>query len=74
MKISEINIYPIKSLSGISIKNSIVEKRGLQNDRRFMLVDENNDLLTQREVPKMAMIDVELKKKNWLFQPKILEH
>lgn len=61
MKISEITIYPIKSLSGISIKNSIVEKRGLQNDRRIMLVDKNNDLLTQRELPKMATIYVELK-------------
>lgn len=61
MKISEINIYPIKSLSGISIKNSTVEKRGLQNDRRFMLVDKNNDLLTQRELPKMTTIYVELK-------------
>lgn len=62
MKITEINIYPIKSLSGISVQNSIVEDRGLRNDRRFMLVDENNDLLTQRNISKMATIDVELKK------------
>lgn len=61
MKITEINIYPIKSLGGISVEKSIVENRGLQNDRRFMLVDENNDLLTQREFSKMALINVDLK-------------
>lgn len=60
MKITQINIYPIKSLGGISLENSIVEDRGLRFDRRFMLVDENNDLLTQREFSKMATLDVEL--------------
>ncbi len=60
MKISEINIYPIKSLGEIPLQRSIVEDRGLQYDRRFMLVDENNDLLTQREFSKMATIDVEV--------------
>lgn len=60
MKISQINIYPIKSLGGISVKNAFVEDRGLEYDRRFMLVDENNDLLTQREFAKMALINVEL--------------
>lgn len=60
MKISEINIYPIKSLGGISLKESIVEKRGLEFDRRWMLVDENNDFLTQREFPKMATVSVKV--------------
>ncbi len=58
MRITEINIYPIKSLSGISLESSIVEDRGLQYDRRYMLVDESNDLLTQREFSKMALLSV----------------
>lgn len=64
MKISEINIYPVKSLGGISLKTSIVEKRGLRFDRRWMLVDKNNDLLTQREFSKMATISVEVLENN----------
>jgi len=60
MKISEINIYPIKSLSGISLENSIVENRGLQFDRRWMLVNKENKFLTQREFPKMAALKVEI--------------
>ena len=62
MHLSEINIYPIKSLGGISIEKSVVEKRGLQFDRRWMLVDEKNQFLTQREFPKMATIAIELTK------------
>ena len=60
MKISEINIYPIKSLGGISLNEAIVEKRGFQNDRRFMLTDKNGDFFTQREFPKMAMLSIEI--------------
>ena len=60
MKISEINIYPVKSLGGITLQTSIVEKRGLRFDRRWMLVDENGNLLTQREFSRMATISVEV--------------
>lgn len=58
MFLSEINIYPIKSLSGISLESSIVENRGLKFDRRWMLVDENNKFLTQRDYPQMATVVV----------------
>lgn len=58
MQISEINIYPIKSLKGISLDSSLVEERGLQYDRRWMLTDPAGMFFTQREVPRMATISV----------------
>ena len=64
MNLSEITIYPIKSLGGISLKTSVVENRGLQFDRRWMLVNENNEFLTQREFPKMATIKLEIMSEN----------
>ncbi|MBK9164217.1 MAG: MOSC N-terminal beta barrel domain-containing protein [Acidobacteria bacterium] len=54
MKISKINIYPIKSLRGNALSEALVEKRGLRHDRRWMLTDREGMFLTQREVPKMA--------------------
>ncbi|MDQ3132443.1 MAG: MOSC domain-containing protein [Acidobacteriota bacterium] len=60
MNVSELNIYPIKSLGGISLKSSIVEERGLQFDRRWLLVDDKNHFLTQREFPQMARFTIEL--------------
>src|SRR3954451_23473200 len=56
MHISEINIYPVKSLKGIPLNEAVVEDRGLRNDRRWMLVDGSNKFLTQREYPVMARI------------------
>lgn len=58
--LSEIYIYPIKSLGGIKLNSSEFEKRGLKNDRRYMLVDENNKFVTQRSIPKMSLIKVEI--------------
>jgi uncharacterized protein len=54
-KLSEIYIYPIKSLGGIRLEKSNITTRGLENDRRFMLVDENGRFLTQREHPELAV-------------------
>ncbi len=60
MHITELNIYPIKSLKGIALESAVVEDRGLQYDRRWMLVDEDRQFITQREVPRMALVNIEV--------------
>ncbi|ABQ04628.1 MOSC domain-containing protein [Flavobacterium johnsoniae] len=47
--VKEIYIYPIKSLAGISCKSALAEEMGFENDRRWMLIDAENQMLTQRE-------------------------
>lgn len=49
MKVSSLYIYPIKSLPGIELQSSEVDLRGLKFDRRWMLIDENNRFISQRE-------------------------
>ena len=58
--LSAIHIYPVKGLGGISLSQSIVTPRGLQYDRRFLVVDANDQFVTQREVPKMATVWMEV--------------
>ncbi|PYT01079.1 MAG: MOSC domain-containing protein [Acidobacteria bacterium] len=58
MHLSELNIYPVKSLAGIRLDSALVEDRGLQFDRRWMLVDADRKFITQREVPKMALVNI----------------
>ena len=60
LKISGLFVYPIKSLGGISLNKAQVTSRGLEHDRRWMLVDEHNRFLSQREIPEMALLYVEL--------------
>ncbi|MCJ8166974.1 MOSC domain-containing protein [Pontibacter sp. E15-1] len=58
--LSAIYIYPIKSLGGIRLDQAVVEERGLQHDRRWMLVDAKGDFLTQRQHAHMALLQVSL--------------
>lgn len=55
LKVSEIYIYPVKSLGGISLASARVMAKGLENDRRWMLIDEQNIFLTQRVHHRMAL-------------------
>lgn len=59
-QISELFVYPIKSLGGISLSSALVTDRGLQYDRRWMLVDEKGAFMTQRTNAKMALLQVEV--------------
>ncbi len=54
--ISSLYIYPVKSLAGIRLQSSPLDKMGLKYDRRWMLVSPSGDFLSQRKVPKMALI------------------
>jgi len=60
MYLKDIYIYPIKSLGGIRLEESILEERGLKNDRSWMLVDKEGMFLTQRTFPEMALLQVEV--------------
>lgn len=56
LQISHLFIYPIKSLGGIAMPSVNLTDRGLEYDRRFMLVDQQNQFLTQRTFPRMALL------------------
>lgn len=60
MELSEIWVYPVKSLGGIRLEEARVTDRGLELDRRWLLVDENGRFLTQREYPAMALFVPEI--------------
>jgi uncharacterized protein YcbX len=54
--LSEINIYPVKSLGGISLNECRMEKRGLQYDRRWVLVGcDDNIFISQREINTLCL-------------------
>ncbi len=58
--LTEIYIYPIKSLGGIKLQKSFVEDRGLKYDRRLMLVGKDGKFLTQRKFPEMALLKTKI--------------
>ncbi len=62
LQLSHIFVYPIKSLGGISVDSAVVKERGLQYDRRYLLVDSVGRFLTQREFPQMALLKLSFDK------------
>jgi uncharacterized protein len=61
LQLSELWIYPIKSLGGISLTQAQVTDRGLEHDRRWLLVDENGTFLSQREHSILALFQPEMR-------------
>lgn len=59
--VSQIIIYPIKSLPGISVNQWPLVKTGLLYDRCWMLVDAQGEFLSQRRLSKMALIQTQIK-------------
>jgi len=54
--LTSLHIYPIKSLGGMSVHEAVAQERGLQYDRRWMLVDAQGRFVSQREVAEMALL------------------
>ena len=65
MHITGIYIYPIKSCRGIAVDSANVHDIGLEHDRRYMIVDADNQFLTQRNHPDMARIAVSQTASGW---------
>ena len=60
LQVSQLYVYPIKSLGGIALNKARVTHRGFEYDRRWMLVDDSNLFISQREVPQMALMAIEI--------------
>ena len=60
MQVSQLYIYPIKSLGGIAVASAEVTDRGLAHDRRYLLVTPDGVFITLRKYPRMALLQAEL--------------
>lgn len=56
LTLSSLHVYPVKGLKGIDVDASVTTDRGLQHDRRWLVVDRDGTFMSQREHPRMATI------------------
>jgi uncharacterized protein YcbX len=54
--VTGLNTYPVKSCAGVALERSRVTPTGLELDRDFMVVDDDDDFLSQRKVPELALV------------------
>lgn len=58
--ISELYFFPIKSFRGFKVSELKIDADGPRYDRQWMLVDENDKFITQRQMPQLAKISVHM--------------
>ncbi len=56
IQLSGLTYFPIKACRGFDVDSTFVERMGLANDRRMMLVTPEGKFLTQREHPRLALV------------------
>ena len=68
IQVTDIFIYPVKSLKGIPLKEAETGLRGFKYDREWMITDSDYQFLTQRQIEAMATITVSITQDLLLLQ------
>jgi uncharacterized protein len=58
--LSALHLYPVKSCAGIAVREAPLVETGLDLDRTWMVVDAHGEMLTQREHPRLALVQTSL--------------
>lgn len=59
--LASVHAYPIKSCGGVHLQQGLLIETGLEFDRAWMVVDAQGEMLTQREHPRMALVQCSFK-------------
>jgi len=60
-RIERLFVYPVKSCAGVEVREAVVTETGLDLDRAWMVVDAEGAFVTQRELPRMALVKPQIK-------------
>lgn len=60
-RIAQLVVYPVKSCAGVQVQQALLTETGLEFDRAWMVVDAQGGFLTQRELPRLALVQPQLK-------------
>ncbi len=61
VRIASLHLHPVKSCGGIAVDEALLIETGFEFDRAWMLVDQRGVFVSQRELPRMALIQPTLK-------------
>ena len=59
--LSALHLHPVKSCAGFEVNEALLVETGLDLDRAWMVVDAHGEMLTQRELPRMALVQTALR-------------
>jgi uncharacterized protein len=67
-RVSALHVHPIKSCAGIPVAEALLVETGLEFDRTWMVVDEQGEMLTQRDQPRMALVQPSLRTQDMVLR------
>ena len=59
-RIAGLFVYPIKSCAGLALSEAELTETGLDLDRAWMVVDTQGEFVSQRELPRLALVQVQI--------------
>ena len=60
-RIEQLLVYPVKSCAGVALSEALLTETGLDLDRAWMVVDDQGEFVSQREAPRLALVQPQLK-------------
>lgn len=60
-RIAALHLHPVKSCAGLAVDEALLVETGLELDRAWMVVDPAGEMLTQRELPRMALVQTRMR-------------
>jgi uncharacterized protein len=67
LELTRLFVYPLKSAQGIEVSGAQVTERGLEHDRRFMLVDRAGNLVTARQQAKLLLVTTRMESEDLIL-------
>lgn len=67
-RVSALYVHPVKSCAGVAVDQALLIETGLEFDRAWMVVDEQGVLLTQRVLPRMALVRPQLREHDMVLR------
>lgn len=61
-RIAQLFVYPVKSCAGMALPDAVLTDTGLDLDRAWMVVDAQGDFVSQREQPRLALVQPQLRR------------
>ncbi|BAL97507.1 MOSC domain-containing protein [Rubrivivax gelatinosus] len=60
-RVAQLFVHPVKSCAGIACNEALVVETGLDLDRAWMVADKDGRMLTQRQLPRLALVSTTLR-------------
>jgi uncharacterized protein YcbX len=61
IRLDAIHVYPVKSCAGTSPRAHLLAETGFDLDREWVVIDESGRFVSQRDLPRMALVQTALK-------------